>query len=130
MGDEPVGLGEMMAEAGAISDAVDDNGRLSYIDRVFGPADSATAMNPDPSTEPESKPEPDADPTPVALFEPPKSVIVARLGEPPRDARVESAIAFGLRRLLSGSACRRRPRRRSTRIPPGSKSGASAAAGA
>jgi hypothetical protein len=100
IGDKPVGMAEMMAEAGAISDAVDDNGRLSYIDRVFGPADIATAMSPDLSIETE----PNADPTPVALFEPTKSLIMARPGEPPRDAQVEGAIAFGLRRLSPGFA--------------------------
>lgn len=95
IGDQPVGAAEMMAEIGAIADSVDDHGRLTYLDRVFGPAGIATALNPDLSIETEA----DTDPTPVALFEPPRAAMMTKPGQVPRDAQIEAAIALGLSRL-------------------------------
>jgi hypothetical protein len=101
IGDQPVGVGELMAEAERVSTTVDDEGRALFVDDpVLGMGSVVTGLSPD------GEPVADgtADQVPVALFEPRRAMMLRHQDGRLREAQAEAAITLGLRPFLAGLA--------------------------
>lgn len=100
--DRVVGQAEILAAGAALSDHVDDHGRLLYMDTpALGLGQVAIGIDPDTGTV-----ETDAgeDPMPVALFEPERAMMSRLPGGETSEIQVEGAISAGLRRFPRGFA--------------------------
>lgn len=99
IGDQPVGFGELMAEADQISTTVDDEGRVLFVDDpAVGMGAVVTGLSP--SGEPVA--DGTADQVPVALFEPRKAMMIRQQDGRLREAQAEAAVTLGLRPFLAG----------------------------
>jgi hypothetical protein len=100
--DRAVGQAEILAAGAQLSDNVDDNGRLLYMNSPsLGLGQVATGIDTDTGTVQTSDSE---DPMPVALFEPERAMLAKSPGEEPTELQVEGAIAAGMRRFPRGIA--------------------------
>lgn len=100
--DRVVSQAEILAEGTRLSDHVDDQGRLLFMDApALGLSQVATGIDPDTGMLQTSDGE---DPMPVALFEPERAMMSRLPGSEPREIQVEGAIAAGLRRFPRGFA--------------------------
>lgn len=98
--DKPVDEAQLLAEAARMAETVEDNGRVTYLDKIFGPNQVPAEIDPDGSLQDAA--DQDA-PIPVALFEPARAMVAQLPGQAPTEAQVEGAVMLGLHRVTTGA---------------------------